>query len=231
MLNEDYKDMLRALCAENVRFLVIGAYALAAYGCPRATMDIDLWVMPSPSNAEAVLRALQRFGAPLHDLALPDLQRDDPTVWKKGISPDKQVRVAEMMKKVGDFIRVAGLALSVYLLLAIGTTTAIDVLHLSYPRQAAAVLAISIFIIGPASMLFVLPATILGVMLPKGSRFKKSQITRVHVRFVITPTVPPSNRDPARLSALSSQYALMDESHFGHALKSLSPRSERYAQH
>ena len=51
MLNEDYKDMLLALSAENVRYLLVGAYALAAHGYPRATMDIDIWVMPSPQSA------------------------------------------------------------------------------------------------------------------------------------------------------------------------------------
>ena len=68
MLNEDYRDMLHALTDEKVRFILVGAYALAVHGYPRATMDIDIWVMPSPENADAVLRALSRFGAPLHNL-------------------------------------------------------------------------------------------------------------------------------------------------------------------
>ena len=42
MLNEDYKDMLQALVDEKVNFLLVGAYALAAHGYPRATMDKDL---------------------------------------------------------------------------------------------------------------------------------------------------------------------------------------------
>jgi len=86
MLNEDYKDMLHALSDEKVRFLLVGAYALAAHGYPRATMDMDIWVMPSPDNAEAVLRALRRFGAPLHDLTPEDLQRDG-TVFQIGVAP------------------------------------------------------------------------------------------------------------------------------------------------
>jgi hypothetical protein len=60
--------MLQALVEEKAKFLLVGAYALAAHGYLRATMDIDIWVMPSPQNADAVLRALQCFGAPLHDL-------------------------------------------------------------------------------------------------------------------------------------------------------------------
>ena len=53
MLNEDYRDMLQSLVAEKVRFLLVGAYALAAHGYPRATMDIDIWVMPEPDIADA----------------------------------------------------------------------------------------------------------------------------------------------------------------------------------
>jgi hypothetical protein len=86
MLNEDYRDMLLALSDENVRFILVGAYALAAHGYPRATMDIDIWVMPSPDNAEAVLRALSSFGAPLHNLTKEDLQKEG-TIFQIGVAP------------------------------------------------------------------------------------------------------------------------------------------------
>lgn len=86
MLNEDYKEMLLALSGEKVRFLLVGAYAMAAHGFPRATMDIDLWVEPSYANAEAVLRALRSYGAPLHDLSIADLVRDS-TVFQIGVAP------------------------------------------------------------------------------------------------------------------------------------------------
>ena len=86
MLNEDYREMLQTLSDEKVRFLLVGAYALAAHGYPRATMDIDIWVMPSPENADAVLRALSRFGTPLDNLTKEDLQKDG-TVFQIGIAP------------------------------------------------------------------------------------------------------------------------------------------------
>ena len=54
MLNEDYKEILQSLLDEHVKFLLVGAYAMAAHGYPRATMDIDIWVMPSLQNADAV---------------------------------------------------------------------------------------------------------------------------------------------------------------------------------
>ena len=86
MLNEDYREMLQVLGDEKVKFLLIGAYALAAHGYPRATMDIDIWVSPEPDNADAVLRALQRFGAPLNNLTKADLEQEG-TVFQIGVAP------------------------------------------------------------------------------------------------------------------------------------------------
>jgi hypothetical protein len=86
MLNEDYRDMLRALSDEKVKYLLIGAYAMAAHGYPRATMDIDIWIMPLSENVDGVLRAFQRFGAPLQDLAREDFLNND-TVFQIGVAP------------------------------------------------------------------------------------------------------------------------------------------------
>ena len=86
MLNNDYRDMLQSFVDEKVKFLLVGAYALASHGYPRATLDIDLWVMPSPANAKAVLRAVKRFGAPLHDVTSSDLQKED-IVFQIGVAP------------------------------------------------------------------------------------------------------------------------------------------------
>ena len=86
MLNEDYRDILHVLSEEKVKFILVGAYALAAHGYPRATMDIDIWVMPSSENADAVLRALSRFGTPLHNLTKEDLLKDG-TIFQIGVAP------------------------------------------------------------------------------------------------------------------------------------------------
>jgi hypothetical protein len=85
-LNNDFLDMLSALCAEAAEFLVVGAYAMAAHGLPRATGDIDLWIRPRADNASRVIAALRRFGAPLHDLTAADLSTPD-TVFQIGIAP------------------------------------------------------------------------------------------------------------------------------------------------
>ncbi len=44
MLNPDFHDILSAFNAERVEYLLVGAYAVAAHGLPRATGDIDLWI-------------------------------------------------------------------------------------------------------------------------------------------------------------------------------------------
>lgn len=68
MLNEDYKDMLQRLLSHEVKFLVVGAYAMGAQGYPRATGDFDIWVEPSIENSRKVYVALAEFGAPMKGL-------------------------------------------------------------------------------------------------------------------------------------------------------------------
>lgn len=85
-MNRDFSDMLSALSAGGAEFLVVGAHALAAHGRPRATGDLDLWVRPTPENAERVWNALARFGAPLRSLSVEDLGRPD-IVFQIGLPP------------------------------------------------------------------------------------------------------------------------------------------------
>ena len=87
-MNPDFSEMLSALSAEGVEFLVVGAYAVAAHGFPRMTQHIDIWVRPSAANAPRVLRALARFGAPQMDLTQADLLRDD-MVFQIGVAPNR----------------------------------------------------------------------------------------------------------------------------------------------
>jgi predicted nucleotidyltransferase len=64
-LPDDFKDVLVELYDAEADFVVIGGYAVAYHGYPRATKDIDILVRPEPNNAERVYRALAAFGAPL----------------------------------------------------------------------------------------------------------------------------------------------------------------------
>ena len=87
-MNRDFVEMLSALSAAGVRFLVVGAHALAAHGAPRATGDLDIWVEATRENAARVLEALGRFGAPLYDLTVDDLCAED-TVFQIGLPPSR----------------------------------------------------------------------------------------------------------------------------------------------
>ena len=44
MFNQDYKEIISLLLEEKADFLIIGAYAMAAHGFPRATGDIDIFI-------------------------------------------------------------------------------------------------------------------------------------------------------------------------------------------
>src|SRR5881396_2582095 len=68
-MNPDCVDLLREFVAAEVRFLIVGAYALALHGRPRATGALDIWVDPTPANAARVMRALAAFGAPLAEIS------------------------------------------------------------------------------------------------------------------------------------------------------------------
>jgi hypothetical protein len=86
MLNEDYRDMLQILLGNKVRFLVVGAYAMGAYGFPRATGDFDIWVDTSPENSKKVYSSLSRFGAPLTEISEETFTEED-IVFQIGIAP------------------------------------------------------------------------------------------------------------------------------------------------
>ena len=87
-MNQDFVDLLRAFVAGEVRFLIVGAYALALHGRPRATGDLDVWIDPTPDNAGRVMRALAEFGAPLEEISSADLARPGVT-YQIGVPPGR----------------------------------------------------------------------------------------------------------------------------------------------
>lgn len=87
-MNPDFVDLLRAFFAAEVRFLIVGAYALAVHGRPRATGDLDLWVEATPENAPRVISALAAFGAPLSDISESDFARPG-VVFQIGVPPGR----------------------------------------------------------------------------------------------------------------------------------------------
>lgn len=63
MASRDYEEFIAAFNAHGVRYLVVGAHAVALHARPRATRDLDILIDPTPANARRVLAALRDFFA------------------------------------------------------------------------------------------------------------------------------------------------------------------------
>ncbi|BAQ63208.1 hypothetical protein GM3708_3614 (plasmid) [Geminocystis sp. NIES-3708] len=61
-MNQDFKEFIQFLNANQVRYLIVGGYAVAIHGHPRYTKDIDIWIEMSNDNATNIIKALNDFG-------------------------------------------------------------------------------------------------------------------------------------------------------------------------
>ncbi len=85
--SKDFLDFFRALNAAGVRYLVIGGYAVAFHGHPRATKDVDVWIEMTPENAARVLQAIRDFFG--EDLGLTPEDLAAPGVIQLGRAPNR----------------------------------------------------------------------------------------------------------------------------------------------
>ena len=92
-VNSDFSDLLKIFNARNVRYLVIGGYAVVQYAEPRYTKDLDLWISTDAENAKAVYAALHEFGAPLAGLTEKDFS-EEGYFFQMGVPP---IRVDVLM--------------------------------------------------------------------------------------------------------------------------------------
>jgi len=82
---DDYKDMLQLFNKYDVKYLVVGAYAMGNYGYSRHTLDIDLWIEKSVENAKRIKKSFHDFPVP-YDITVDDLNADN-IVLQIGIEP------------------------------------------------------------------------------------------------------------------------------------------------
>ena len=79
-LDKDFNEFVELFVAKGVRFLIVGGYALAAHGYPRATDDFDAWVWANPENAEKIVECLAEFGFGSLNLSTDDFTTLDRVV-------------------------------------------------------------------------------------------------------------------------------------------------------
>lgn len=87
-MNSDFKDLLRLLNVHQVKYLIIGGYAVSYYTEPRYTKDLDLWVEASKINSKRLILSLKKFGAPTDNLVEDDFSKKD-TLYIFGIPPNR----------------------------------------------------------------------------------------------------------------------------------------------
>ena len=92
-VNSDFSDLLRIFNDHNVKYLVIGGYAVVQYAEPRFTKDLDMLISTDAENANAVYDSLKEFGAPLTDLTPKDFS-EEGFFFQMGVPP---VRVDILM--------------------------------------------------------------------------------------------------------------------------------------
>ena len=76
-LNQDFKEFIELLNANEVQYLVVGGYAVGFHGHPRYTGDIDFWVAISRENAEKIIVVLRDFGMSVLALQAEDFMKED----------------------------------------------------------------------------------------------------------------------------------------------------------
>ncbi len=86
--NPHFRELLQVLNDFEVRYLIVGGYAVMKYSEPRYTKDLDLWVENSAENASRVFRALKQFGAPIEsDGITPETFTRDEITYQIGVAP------------------------------------------------------------------------------------------------------------------------------------------------
>ena len=86
LLPKDFKEFLRLLGAHSVEYLLVGGYAVAYHGYPRATADLDVWIALNPINAGKTVAALREFGFDLPDLR-PEVFLQEHKIIRLGRPP------------------------------------------------------------------------------------------------------------------------------------------------
>lgn len=70
IFQEDFRDFIKAVNDQEVKYILVGGMAVILYGHARVTGDMDIWVESSKENYEKLAKAFHQFGMPLFDMTL-----------------------------------------------------------------------------------------------------------------------------------------------------------------
>lgn len=98
-VQRDFKELLALFNAHDIDYLIVGAYALAYYGSPRYTGDMEILVHPDPENARRIFSALEEYGFGSLGLTAEDFS-----------SPDKIVQLGVVPVRVDIITSITGLS-------------------------------------------------------------------------------------------------------------------------
>ncbi len=87
-LQKDLREFIELLNVLDVRFVIVGAFAVAYHGYFRYTSDIDLFIDPSLENATRIFRAVEQFGFGDLKLTVEDFTHEDQVV-QLGVAPNR----------------------------------------------------------------------------------------------------------------------------------------------
>jgi hypothetical protein len=85
-VQKDFKELLELLNRHEAKYVIVGAYALAFYGHPRYTGDLDILIAPEIDNANKIINAIKEFGLVLKNLKAEDFLISERVI-QLGISP------------------------------------------------------------------------------------------------------------------------------------------------
>jgi len=96
-LNSDFRDFIKLLNTHKIKYILIGAFVRAYYGRPRYTGDMDIFIEPSPDNAEKMMKVLSDFGFSNIGLVSDDF-----------IIPDQTIQLGNEPRRIDILTGIAG---------------------------------------------------------------------------------------------------------------------------
>ena len=88
VLNKDFREFIELLNQNDVKYLIVGGYAVAVHGYPRYTKDIDIWVFTDELNLKKIVKVINDFGFKSSNIKVADL-KESGTEVQLGLPPNR----------------------------------------------------------------------------------------------------------------------------------------------